>query len=266
MRKLRSTVSRLGPRGGSLQLGLLIGVTLSALATGAQAATIFSTGFEPPDFTTGPLAGQQGWIGVGAGGAVETGTVFAGVQAVGFDTTGGVDTDALNEVGVPTAGQGSLVQVSDEFFVGAVNGTAGWDALAVSGNAGFLGQLAIKDGIARLGLADSSVGAIPVSIGAWNNYRLDFNFATGIQAAFVDGVLLGTGPLATASTDVEKIFIGLNSAIGSTAQGFADDLSVTSSVPEPSVPEPSTWAMLLTGFAALGFMGFRRTRSRGVTA
>src|ERR1700722_9463898 len=160
MRKLRSTVSRLGPRGGSLQLGLLIGMTLSAVATGAQAATIFSTGFEPPDFTTGPLAGKQGWIGVGAGGAGAAGTVFAGVQAVGFDTTGGVDTDALNEVGVPTAGQGSLVQVSDEFFVGAVNGTAGWDALAVSGNAGFLGQLAIKDGIARLGLADSSVGAI----------------------------------------------------------------------------------------------------------
>jgi hypothetical protein len=33
MRRLRSTVSRLGPRDGSLQLGLLIGVTLSAAAT-----------------------------------------------------------------------------------------------------------------------------------------------------------------------------------------------------------------------------------------
>jgi hypothetical protein len=109
MRKLRSTVSRLGPRGGSLQLGLLIGVTLSAVATGAQAATIFSTGFEPPDFTTGPLAGQQGWSAIGgAGGTVETGTVFAGVQAVGFDTTG-VSTETFNRVGVPTAGQGSLV-------------------------------------------------------------------------------------------------------------------------------------------------------------
>ncbi len=126
MRKLRSTVSRLGPRGGSLQLCLLIGVTLSAIATGAQAATIFSTGFEPPDFTTGSLAGQQNWTGVG--GTVETATVFAGVQAVGFDTTG-VSTDQIDGLGVPTAGQGSLVQVSDEFFVGAVNGFADWEAL-----------------------------------------------------------------------------------------------------------------------------------------
>jgi hypothetical protein len=237
-------------------------MTLSAVATGAQAATIFSTGFEPPDFTTGPLAGQQGWfVGAGdGGGAVETGTVFAGVQAVGFDTTG-VSTQQLDAVDVPTAGQGSLVQVSDEFFVGAVNGFAVWAPLAAFGNAGFLGALEIDNGVATLGLADSSVGAVPVSIGAWNNYTMDFNFATGIQSAFVDGALIGTGPLATASTDVDAIWLGVFGASGSTAQGFADNLSLTS-----SVPEPSTWALLLAGFAALGFMGFRGTRSRGVTA
>ena len=54
--------------------------------------------------------------------------MFAGVQAVGFDTTG-VSTDQIDGLGVPTAGQGSLVQVSDEFFVGAVNGFADWEAL-----------------------------------------------------------------------------------------------------------------------------------------
>jgi hypothetical protein len=31
-------------------------------------------------------------------------------------------------------------------------------------------------------------------------------------------------------------------------------------------PEASTWAMLVTGFGALGFAAFRRARSRGVTA
>jgi hypothetical protein len=129
-----------GTYSSALQFGLLIGMTLSVGATGAQAATIFSTGFEPPDYTTGALAGQQGWF--GSGGTVETGTVFAGVQAVGYDTTG-VSTQVVNAVGVPTAGQGSLVQVSDEFFVAAVNGFANWDALAVIGNAGFVGQLGL---------------------------------------------------------------------------------------------------------------------------
>jgi PEP-CTERM motif len=28
----------------------------------------------------------------------------------------------------------------------------------------------------------------------------------------------------------------------------------------PAVPEPSTWAMMLLGFAGLGFAGYRRTR------
>jgi PEP-CTERM motif len=63
------------------------------------------------------------------------------------------------------------------------------------------------------------------------------------------------------TTHLDGIEFGLAAASGSTAQGFADNLSLTS-----SVPEPSTWAMLLAGFAALNFMGFRRTRSRGVTA
>jgi hypothetical protein len=34
-----------------------------------------------------------------------------------------------------------------------------------------------------------------------------------------------------------------------------DDLSVTGA----AVPEPSTWAMMLLGFAGLGFVGYRRT-------
>jgi hypothetical protein len=28
----------------------------------------------------------------------------------------------------------------------------------------------------------------------------------------------------------------------------------------PSVPEPSTWAMMLLGFAGLGYAGFKRAR------
>jgi hypothetical protein len=27
-----------------------------------------------------------------------------------------------------------------------------------------------------------------------------------------------------------------------------------------TIPEPSTWAMMLLGFAGLGYMGFKRTR------
>ena len=33
----------------------------------------------------------------------------------------------------------------------------------------------------------------------------------------------------------------------------------------PAVPEPSTWAMMLLGFAGLGFAGYRRAKRGGAT-
>jgi PEP-CTERM motif len=30
--------------------------------------------------------------------------------------------------------------------------------------------------------------------------------------------------------------------------------------PQPAVPEPSTWAMMLIGFAGLGYAGYRQAR------
>ena len=33
-----------------------------------------------------------------------------------------------------------------------------------------------------------------------------------------------------------------------------------------NVPEPSTWAMVLIGFAGLGFVGYRASRRKGMAA
>jgi hypothetical protein len=42
--------------------------------------------------------------------------------------------------------------------------------------------------------------------------------------------------------------------------------ALTASATGPgTVPEPSTWAIMLPGFAFLGYAGYRRTRSSGVT-
>jgi hypothetical protein len=35
-------------------------------------------------------------------------------------------------------------------------------------------------------------------------------------------------------------------------------------VPTTTAPEPSTWAMMLVGFAGLGFLGFRRSRKHPI--
>jgi hypothetical protein len=33
-----------------------------------------------------------------------------------------------------------------------------------------------------------------------------------------------------------------------------------------AVPEPATWALMVLGFAGLGYAGFRQTRTRAVSA
>jgi hypothetical protein len=33
-----------------------------------------------------------------------------------------------------------------------------------------------------------------------------------------------------------------------------------------TIPEPSTWAMMLTGFAGLGFVGYRKAKRKGIAA
>ncbi len=41
------------------------------------------------------------------------------------------------------------------------------------------------------------------------------------------------------------------------------DLTGLTATIRSSIPEPSTWAMMLLGFAGLGFAGYRRAKSRG---
>jgi hypothetical protein len=43
------------------------------------------------------------------------------------------------------------------------------------------------------------------------------------------------------------------------AMSFSN-ITVSGSLVSGAVPEPSTWAMMLLGFAGLGFMAYRRTK------
>jgi hypothetical protein len=43
-------------------------------------------------------------------------------------------------------------------------------------------------------------------------------------------------------------------------------MATTAPLPPTTVPQPSTWAMTLAGFAGLGFVGFRRSRKQPMSA
>jgi hypothetical protein len=88
----------------------------------------------------------------------------------------------------------------------------------------------------------------------------DYTLANGDMFGFLDngGVFNtinppggGSTPAVTANgiNDLGHIVGFYTNADGNTV-GF-----------ETSVPEPSTWAMMLLGFAGLGFLGYRKVRS-----
>jgi hypothetical protein len=49
-------------------------------------------------------------------------------------------------------------------------------------------------------------------------------------------------------------------------EGVAPIITPVDSNPTPAVPEPSTWAMMLVGFAGLGFAGYRASRKTTLAA
>lgn len=176
----------------------------------------------------------------------------------------------------------------------AANGGAStWNGLSGSGNGNFLAM----DG-------DYSSAAVTQRINdliVGETYHLSFNYAFSQQWGFGDSVtedltarlgsLSVTLPNAFSSCDsngnnckggylnAEHGFSGWNSYSATiTANSSSELLSFlaagSKSVPPfalvsdvsltGTVPEPSTWAMMLIGFAGLGLAGYRRTRNRAV--
>jgi hypothetical protein len=74
---------------------------------------------------------------------------------------------------------------------------------------------------------------------------------------FVDPIG-GPGPLPALGAFADPFSIVLNGLPAAQVSGFTAALEF--SPVTPAVPEPSTWAMMLAGFAGLGLMGWRGSR------
>jgi hypothetical protein len=99
--------------------------------------------------------------------------------------------------------------------------------------------------------------------GTFSGYVFQFTGAPDISKVTVD---------SASSPDFPPVFpdalgftvdaISVNVAGDNLAVGDQLILDVTTGVGAPAVPEPSTWALMLLGFAGLGFAGWRRSTAK----
>ncbi len=92
-----------------------------------------------------------------------------------------------------------------------------------------------------------------------------------VNASLISGLIAPSGIAVSGGdlfiTDLQAGTIGEYNTSGATVNaalisGLDLPAGIAISTIGSSVPEAATWVMALTGFAALGFAGIRRTRSR----
>jgi len=115
--------------------------------------------------------------------------------------------------------------------------------------------------------ADSSTGIafdsldLEVAVDGGTPHTYPFSSLAGSSGAekFFDGDTIDLGVIAKGSQSVEiEYFLGYNSGTSAAVgDGFGFTYDLVDPRPSASVPEPSTWAMMLIGFAGLAFAGYR---------
>ena len=236
---------------------IFLSLSLTAASSPALAETLFTTSYEDPAYVVGALDGQDGW---------ETRFFDTPFVTSAFSLTGAQSVAVLGgALTTQTFGFDTLetaISISQAVYL---SGPDPFPAdfvspIAVNGDDGFIGQVAIRNGGASLGgAADNDVGFVPVPTGEWFMLELVLDFETQTQQAYVDDQFIGSDAFASASTEITSldIFI-LNGTFGfpgdPTAPVFLDDLTITT-VPLP----PAIW---LLGTALIGMARMSR---RGAT-
>ena len=219
----------------------------------APAAIVYSTGFEPPKFTTGNLDGQDGWNGhtdaVPSAAKVQTGVFHSGTQAVKIDPALIYDS-AWYQKDVsfdPVALHTPIVTV--EWWMrldGAQESGTYWGLDVYGTDDQRLGRLQVNSSnkVRFNGVTTSTT----ITRGVWYDYKLIFDYNTNKYEGFVNGVSVAA-PAAMPhhhgfkDADLTRWGSTLDKC---TDLAYFDDYSITTTT---EVPEPASLTLL--GLCAL---------------
>ncbi len=220
-----------------------------------QAAVLYSTGFEAPTFTTGPIAGQDSWATYGTSSAVQVeGTVAkTGTQAVEV-----IPSLATGQSGPyrTTQTTGPFVDLSADIYLASSSTETSWQFGALGSNLiGYLGGIDIAratNTITLISAGSPEEGTFARDV--WNHVDLLFNITAQTYSFSLNGVLLASnapfcgnnsGPCSGANLNFYNGFFDSFASITNENDiGYIDNYSVIVSA---TAPEPGSAALLALG-------------------
>lgn len=267
-----ATANSTGGHGGRFFPGNGGAASSSAAAsntTGSASATANSTGGAAAIGPAGGAATASANAQNSYGAALTSASAPASYSAIAVtnaavETVGSGTAPLITIVGGQSASVVRLVPGASDFATGAMSaGTSGGTASLEYSDTSVIDFSLKSPEIVHLVLLGYNVlgagfSSLQLTVSASNNFDTTYPFATLASAEkFFTNDQLDLGSFTEGSQFVDMSY--LLTASGS-AQGFGFNFNIDPELSPAAVPEPSTWAMMLMGFAGLAFAALRRAR------
>lgn len=228
----------------------LAALVFAALCTSASASTVNVAGSANP-FLAGQPNGTVCCNGDNAPAESPT-LALSGVLAghtLTFSATGGADNAGGSPAPTPDGYTGSLFDMTADYGTGI----SGAQQVNVSGLVGvFIGS-------------GAPGGAAPAQLNSGVTFA---SLAPGLDQIFWigdgltgDGSGLGSTQTFLAPSGATRLFLGTVDGFGWSNNVGNVSVMINDLTGVGGVPEPSTWAMMILGFAGVGFMAYRRKQN-----
>ncbi len=228
-----------------------------SLVVPTYAGVLYSTGFESPTFTTGLIAGQNGWAVFGTSGAaqVESGIAESGSQAVEV-----IPSLAAGQTGpyyaISTAA--SEVEMSAYIYLASSSDQSAWQFAATGpAFAGYMGGVDIEStGEVDL-ISGAGIDVGTFTYNAWQLLDFVFDFTTQTYDFSLNGTLISSnvpfcgsdsGCSGANVSSFGDLLFDTFPATSANDIGYMDNVTISS---VSSAPEPGSLMLLGAGLAAL---------------
>jgi|DewCreStandDraft_4_1066084.scaffolds.fasta_scaffold01893_5 hypothetical protein len=233
----------------------LLAVMLAALPATAQ--VLVDTGFEPPEYVSGDITGQQGWI--------TDSTNFTVTALPDFVISGQQSLLVTGNAGrlgrLPISGAGPLMRIEVTMAKAAVNNAQWWVTLQTAAGTGRSAAFGFNNGFIQYYQAGPGWTTYSTFQAATAyRFRADVDITAKVYSLWVNGNLVAENipTFSTTPAIPEQVYFyrGFLSISGQPAwwnYAVADDLKVT------VIPEPASLLTLAAGLSGLAAALRRRS-------